>query len=75
MAKRDRGRKSATRFHELLSAAAAVVWSLNCLFLARYAGEQAPPAIILVLNMAGAVIWWVTFVTALVRYEKGGQNK
>ena len=68
-------RKSSTMLNVLLNAAAAIVWTIHCMILVGYTRYDKPPEIILVLDIACAVIWWVAFAAALVRYRTGKRDK
>lgn len=59
----------------LLNAAAAIVWTINCVVLVLYTRGNEPPAITLVLDIICAIIWWVAFAVVLVRYYKGKHNE
>ena len=67
--------KTTTLLNVNLNAAAAIVWTINCIILAGYTRYNGPPEIILVLDIVCAIIWWVAFAVALVRYRKGKHNK
>ena len=64
-------RRPMTLSSVLLNAAAAIVWTINCVVLAVYTRHNQPPEIILALDILCAIIWWVSFATALIRYRKG----
>ena len=64
--------KTTTLLNVILNAAAAIVWTINCIILAGYNGS---PEIILVLDITCAIIWWVVFAVALIRYRKGKHDK
>lgn len=68
-------RKPATGYNVLLSAAMAIVWTINCIIFAGYTGQNQPPEIMVMLDIVGAVICWVNFAVVLIRYRKSGLNK
>lgn len=68
-------RKTTTLLNVLFNAAAAIVWTINCTILARYTRYNRPPEVIQVLDIVCAIIWWVAFAVALVRYRKGKHDK
>ena len=68
-------RKPATLFNVILNAAAAIIWTINCVVLAVYSRQNESLRILLVLDIVCAVIWWVAFAVALVRYRKGRQDQ
>lgn len=59
----------------LLYAAAAIVWTINCVVLVLYTRGNEPPEITLVLDIICAILWWVAFAVVLVRYCKGKHNE
>ena len=63
--------KTTTLLNVILNAAAAIVWTINCIL----AGYNGSPEIILVLDITCAIIWWVVFAVALIRYRKGKHDK
>ena len=67
--------KTTTLLNVNLNAAAAIVWTINCIILAGYTRYNGPPEIILVLDIVCAIIWWVAFAVVLVRYRKGKQDQ
>ena len=67
--------KTTTLLNVILNAAAAIVWTINCIILAGYTRYNGPHEIILVLDIVCAIIWWVAFAVALVCYRKGQHDK
>ena len=67
--------KTTTLLNVILEAAVAIVWTINCMILTGYTRCNGSPEIILALDIVCAIIWWVGFAAALVRYRKGKHDK
>lgn len=59
----------------ILNAAAAIVWTVHSVVLIVYTRDNEPPEIILFLDIICAMIWWIAFAAALIRYRGDRQNK
>lgn len=62
----------------LVTGAAAIVWTVNCVVLAVYTRHDPPPEFLLPLNILCAVLFWIAFLIRLYgllksRGEKPGE--
>lgn len=55
----------------ILAGLAAVIWTVNCIVLAVYAGGAGLVRAVLVVDIVCAVIWWVVTAGAVYSYRKG----
>ena len=58
----------------ILLAAAAAVWTANCIVLAVFQRQAAGLKVLLALDVICAVIWWVAFTVNLLRYRRARQE-
>ena len=56
----------------LLNALAALVWTANCAVLMVY---NTPAEFLLGLDILCAVIWWISFTVALIRWRRGRRER
>lgn len=55
----------------VVTGAAAVVWTINCVILAVYTRHNPPPEFVLPLNIICAAIWWIVFLVQIYRCFRG----
>ena len=65
-------KKPASLLNVLLNAAAALVWTANCVVLMVY---NNPAEFLLGLDILSAVIWWAAFAAALIRWRRGRRER
>ena len=62
----------------LVTGAAAIVWTVNCVVLAVYTKHASPPEFLLPMNILCAALFWIAFLIRLwllVRHrEKKSQD-
>lgn len=71
MKKSEPKKREPVRLYSLiLLAAAAAVWTANCIVLAVVQRQAAGLKVLLALDVICAVIWWVAFAVNLLRYRR-----
>ena len=65
-------RKSIRWYNLVLNALAALVWTANCVVLMVY---NTPAEFLLGLDILCAVIWWISFTVALIRWRRGRSER
>ena len=65
-------KKSASLLNVLLNALAALVWTANCVVLMVCSTTA---EFLLGLDILCAVIWWISFAAALVRWRRGRREQ
>ena len=65
-------KKPASLLNVLLNALAALVWTANCVVLVVY---NNPAEFLLGLDILCAVIWWISFTVALIRWRRGRRER
>ena len=65
-------RKSIRWYNLVLNALAALVWTANCVVLMVY---NTPAEFLLGLDILCAVIWWISFTVALIRWRRGRRER
>ena len=65
-------KKPVTLLNVLLNALAALVWTANCAVLMVY---NTPAEFLLGLDILCAVIWWISFTVALIRWRRGRREQ
>ena len=75
MKKTQPGKRESVKLYSLiLLAAAAAVWTANCIVLAVFQRQAAGLKVLLALDVICAVIWWIAFAVNLLRYRRGRQE-
>lgn len=59
----------------LVTGAAAIVWTVNCVILAVYTRHNPPPAFLLPMNVICAVLFWIAFLIRLYTLFKSREKK
>lgn len=59
----------------LVTGAAAIVWTVNCVILAVYTRHNPPPEFLLPLNILCAVLFWIAFLIRLYYFVKSRGEK
>ena len=59
----------------LVTGAAAIVWTVNCMILAVYTRHNPPPEFLLPLNILCAVLFWIAFLIRLYYFVKSRGEK
>lgn len=59
----------------LVTGAAAIVWTVNCVILAVYTRHNPPPEFLLPLNILCAVLFWFAFLIRLYYFVKSRGEK
>ena len=59
-------------YNVVLNALAALVWTANCVVLMVY---NNPVEFLLGLDILCAVIWWISFTVALIRWRRGRREQ
>ena len=59
----------------LVTGAAAIVWTVNCVILAVYTRHNPPPEFLLPLNILCAVLFWIAFLIRLYYFVKSKGEK
>lgn len=59
----------------LVTGAAAIVWTVNCVILAVYTRHNPPPEFLLPLNILCAVLFWIAFMIRLYYFVKSRGEK
>ena len=59
----------------LVTGAAAIVWTVNCVILAVYTRHNPPPEFLLPLNILCAVRFWFAFLIRLYYFVKSRGEK
>lgn len=75
MKKSEPKKREPVRLYSLiLLAAAAAVWTANCIVLAVVQRQAAGLKVLLALDVICAVIWWVAFTVNLLHYRRARQE-
>ena len=59
----------------LVTGAAAIIWTVNCVILAVYTRHNPPPEFLLPLNILCAVLFWIAFLIRLYYFVKSRGEK
>lgn len=59
----------------LLTGAAAIVWTVNCVILAVYTRHNPPPEFLLPMNIVCAVLFWIAFLVRLYGFVRRRETK
>ena len=59
----------------VVTGAAAIVWTVNCVVLAVYTRHNPPPEFLLPMNIICAVLFWIAFLIRLYVLVKNRGEK
>lgn len=59
----------------VVTGAAAIVWTVNCVVLAVYTRHDPPPEFLLPMNIICAVLFWIAFLIRLYGFVKNRGEK
>lgn len=59
----------------LVTGAAAIVWTINCVVLAVYTRQAPPPEFLLPMNIICAVLFWIAFLVRLYGLVRRRETK
>ena len=59
----------------LVTGAAAIVWTVNCVVLTVYTRHAPPPEFLLPMNIICAVLFWIAFLIRLYYFLKSRGEK